>query len=312
MMPAMRAVAPATLEASTTTIWAAITATIRTAIRTTITSTVTVAAAMRTIGTSIRASAASAETATITAAVASAALRALESGTRIGADAGKIFARRAGIARSAGFPGQKHAVIFNNGFDGGTVRGAYRKCFRRNVFDGFVVSEVGALGLSQLCAIFLSADFLACFAPMFLMAGFCGELRFVGFVLRIFAVFAFFTLILLFFGFFFVVAMFLALGNFVRFVEGLRFVFVKIRAPDERVGFGARLGLFVLGFHKASGERYSLFLAEASGAVANRPGWGLFCVMLRSCGQGFLSGFRGVFFRGRFPSGCIGFRFGIG
>jgi len=180
------------------------------------------------------------------------------------------------------------------------------------VFDGFVVSEVGALGLSQLCAIFLSADFLACFAPMFLMAGFCGELRFVGFVLRIFAVFAFFTLILLFFGFFFVVAMFLALGNFVRFVEGLRFVFVKIRAPDEGVGFGARLGLFVLGFHQAGGERYSLFIAEASGAVANRPGWGLFRVMLRGGSRGFLSGFRGVLFRGRFPSGRICFRFRIG
>jgi len=309
MMPAMRAVAPATLEASTTTIWAAITATIRTAIRTTITSTVTVAAAMRTIGTSIRASAASAETATITAAVASAALRALESGTRIGADAGKIFARRAGIARSAGFPGQKHAVIFNNGFDGGTVRGGSRKSFRRNVFDGFVVSEVGALGFGQLLAVFCRVSFLTSFGMRFRVAGFRGELRFARFVFRVFAVF---TLFLLRFGLFFVVAVFLVLGYFMRFVESFGFVFIKIRATNKRVGFGARLGLFVLGFHKASGERYSLFLAEASGAVANRPGWGLFCVMLRSCGQGFLSGFRGVFFRGRFPSGCIGFRFGIG
>jgi hypothetical protein len=314
VMPAMRAVAAAPLEASTSAIRAAITAPIRapirTAIRTTVATTVTVAAPRGPIGAPIRASAASSETATITAAVASAALRALEAGARIGADAGEILARCVRIARAAGFAGQKHGVIFHNCFDGGSLRDRGRHGFRRDVFDGFVVSEVGALGFGQLRAIFLSVGFLACFALMFLMAGFRRELCFVGFVFRIFAVFAFFTLILLFFGFFFVVAMFLALGNFVRFVQLLRFVFVKIRATDERVGFGARLGLFVLGFHQAGGERYSLFIAEASGAVADRPGWGLFCVMLRSGSQGFLSGFRGVLFRGRFSSGRIRFRIG--
>jgi hypothetical protein len=282
-MPAMRAVAAATLEASTAAIRAAITAPIRapirTAIRTTVATTLTVAAPRGPIGAPIRASAASSETAAITAAVASAALRALEAGARIGADAGEILARRVRIARAAGFPGQKHGVIFHNRFDARAVRGGGRHGFRRDMFDGFVVSEVGALGFRQLRAIFFSVSFLACFALMFLMAGFRRELCFAGFVFRIFAVF---TLILLFFGFFFVVAMFLALGNFVRFVQLLRFVFVKIRATDERVGFGARLGLFVLGFHQAGGERYSLFIAEASGAVADRPGWGLFCVMLRS------------------------------
>jgi hypothetical protein len=110
MMPAMRAVAAAAFEAPP----AAITATIRTAIR----ATVTVAAAMGTIGTPIRASAASAETSAITPAVASAALRALEAGTRIGADAGKIFARSVRITRAAGFPRQKNGVIFNHGFNG--------------------------------------------------------------------------------------------------------------------------------------------------------------------------------------------------
>jgi hypothetical protein len=97
---------------------APITATIRTAIRATSTTTVTVAAAMGTVGPPIGASAAYTETTAITPAIASAALRALEAGTRIGADAGKIFARRAGIARTAGFSGQKHGVIFNDGFDG--------------------------------------------------------------------------------------------------------------------------------------------------------------------------------------------------
>jgi len=309
-MPAMRAVAAAaTFEAPSTTIRAAITATIRTAIWATITRTVTVAAAMRTIGAPIRASAASAESTSITAAVASATLRALESGTRIGADAGKIFARRAGIARSAGFPRQKHGVIFNDGFDGGAVRGASRKSFRRNMFDGFVVSQVGALGFGQLRAIFRRVSFLTSFGMRFRVAGFRGELCFARFVFRVFAVF---TLFLFRFGLFFVVTVFLVLGDFMCFVESFGFVFIKIRATDKRVGFSARLGLFVLGFHQAGGERYSLFFAEAGGAVANRPGWGLFRVMLRSGSQGFLSGFRGVLFRGRFSSGRIGFRFRIG
>jgi hypothetical protein len=51
------------------------------------------------------------------------------------------------------------------------------------------------------------------------------------------------------FGLFFVVPVLFVLGNFMRFVEGFGFVFVKIRATDKSVGFGARLSLFVLGFH---------------------------------------------------------------
>jgi len=264
VVPAMRAVSAAPLEASA----AAISTTIRAAFATT----VTVAAAMGTIGPAIRASAASAKTSAITAAVASAALWALEAGTWIGADAGEIFARRVRIARAAGFAGQQHGVIFHNRFHRRAVCGSSRHGFRGNVFDGFVVSEVGALGFSQLRAIFLSVGFLACFALMFLMAGFRGELCFVGFLFRVFAVFAFFTLILLFFGFSFVVAVFLALGNFMRFVEGFGFVLVKIRATDKRVGFGARLRLFVLRLHQASGERDRLFIAEGRSRVARGLG----------------------------------------
>jgi hypothetical protein len=100
MMPAMRAVATATLEAPP----AAITATIRTAIRAPVWATIT--ASLGTIGTPIGTPAASAEPATITATVASPALWALEAGTWIGADAGKILARGAGIARTAGFSRQ--------------------------------------------------------------------------------------------------------------------------------------------------------------------------------------------------------------
>jgi hypothetical protein len=116
MMPAMRPMAAAALEAPTAAVRSAITATIRAAIGTAIRS--TVAAAMGTIGTPIRASAASTESAAITAAIASTALRALESGTRIGADAGEVFARRVRIARAAGFAGQQHGVVFNDSSQG--------------------------------------------------------------------------------------------------------------------------------------------------------------------------------------------------
>jgi hypothetical protein len=173
-MPAMRAVAAATLEASPAAIRTTIRATIRTAIRATvrapITAPITVAAAMGTIGAPIGASAASAETAAIAAAVASAALRALEPGTRIGANTGKIFAWRARIARAAGFPGQKHGVFLNNGFDGCAVGRSGGKRFRRHVFDGFVVGQVSALGFGQLRAVFWRVRFLACFGMRFRVA----------------------------------------------------------------------------------------------------------------------------------------------
>jgi len=267
VMPTMRAVAATALEAPSAAIRSTITATIGTAIRS------TVAAAMGTIRAPIGASPASAESPAITAAIASSALRALETGTRIGADAGEVFARRVWITRAAGFSRQKNSVVFNDGFDGRTVRrDRSRHGFRRDMFDGFVMSEVGALGFGHLRAIFFRVGFLACFAMLFLVAGFRGELRFAGFLFRVFTVFAFFALILLFFGFFFVLAVFLVLGNFVCFVERFGFVLVKIGPTDESVGFGARLGFFVLGFHQASGEGDGLFIAEGWSGVASRFG----------------------------------------
>jgi hypothetical protein len=177
------------------------------------------------------------------------------------------------------------------------------------VFDSFVVREVRSFGFGHFLAIFSLVPFLTCLGMRFRVAGFRGELRFACFVFRVFAVF---TSFLLFFGFFFVVAVLFVLGNFVRFVEGFGFVLVKIRTTNERVGLGARLGLFVLGFDQASGERDSLLIAEGCGAIADRPGWGLLRVMLRSGGQGFFRGFRGMLFRGRFSSGRIRFRFRVG
>src|SRR5258707_3580603 len=103
---------------------------------------------------------------------------------------------------------------------------------------------------------------------MFGLAGFRGKLRFVDFLFRVLAVF---TLFLFFLGFF-VVAVFLALCNFMRFVECFGFVLVKIRATDKGVGFGARLSLFMLGFHQASGERDRLFIAEGRSGIASRLG----------------------------------------
>lgn len=41
---------------------------------------------------------------------------------------------------------------------------------------------------------------------------------------------------------------FFVFRNLVRFVEGFGLVLIKIRSTDKRVGFGARLCFFVLGF----------------------------------------------------------------
>jgi hypothetical protein len=98
------------------------------------------------------------------------------------------------------------------------------------VFDSFVVRKVGALGFGHLRAVFFRVGFPACFAVMFFVAGIGGELFFVP--LR-FGFFAFFLLVLLLFGFCFVVAVLLVLSDFMRFVEGLGFVLVKIRATRQ-------------------------------------------------------------------------------
>ena len=174
------------------------------------------------------------------------------------------------------------------------------------MLDGFVVSEVGAFSFGHLRAVFFRVLFLAGFLVLFGVAGFGGQLRFLGFFFRIFAVFAFFPLVLLLFGFFFVMAVLLALGDFVRFMEGLGFILVKIRATDQRVGFRASLRLFVLGFHQASRERDRLFIAEGRSRVACRFGRALFRVM------NFHSGFRCVFFRCGFRGNRFGFRSRIG
>src|SRR5262249_19732431 len=50
-------------------------------------------------------------------AIASAALRPLETRTRVGADAREILARRAGVARPTRFTGQQNHVFFHRAFD---------------------------------------------------------------------------------------------------------------------------------------------------------------------------------------------------
>ena len=171
------------------------------------------------------------------------------------------------------------------------------------MFDGFIVSKVGALGFGQFGAIFLGMLFSACFLMVFRVTGFGGELRFVGFLFRVLPVFACFALILLFFGFILVVAVFLALGNLMRFVECFSLVLVEVRSTDKRVGFGARLCLFVLRFHQAGGERDRLFIAEGRNSIAGRFSRGIFRVIE------FRNGFRGLFFRGSFRRSRCGFRF---
>jgi hypothetical protein len=244
MMSAIRAMAvPATagapLKASTAAISSA---------------SVTVASA---IGASIRASAASAEPSTVAAAVASTALGALESRTGIGANARKILARRAGIARGTGFAREQNNVVLHDSFHRGAIRGCRGNGLRFNVLDGFVVGEIGALRFRQFRAVSFLVVFTIFIAVLRSFAGFGGELRFVRFHFR-FSVLALFPLFLFFLRFMLhlmsVVGMLFMLGNFVRFVKRFRLVFVELGATDERVGFGARLGFLMLCFHKASGE----------------------------------------------------------
>jgi hypothetical protein len=175
------------------------------------------------------------------------------------------------------------------------------------VLNGFIVSEVGAFSFGQFHPAFPCVLFFAGFLMRFGMAGFSRELCLARFSFRVLAVFAFFPLVLLLFGFFLVVAVLLAFGNFMRLVESLSFVFVKIRSTNKRVGFGARLRFFVLGFYQAGRERDRLFIAQCWSYVARRFGRSFGCVLnfpgrIHYC----------MFFRCGFSPGRLGLRFRIG
>src|SRR5579883_265641 len=110
-------------------------------------------------------------------AIAAAPLWPLESRARIRSDARKIFARRSGISRSAGFARQERGFFFRHHSTGCAFSGRRSNRFGPHVLQCLLMSQIGPLGRGQLRAFFL--------VPLFLMGfgnfGFRGELFFVRF-----------------------------------------------------------------------------------------------------------------------------------
>jgi len=248
---------------------------------------------------------------------ASTALRSLEAGTRVAANARRItphkfFARCARTARAARFAGKEHDVFLDARFAGGAL------C--RN---GFVLPFPGALPT------FFAIESRLRRRDHFLM------------FFLLLTIFALFALVLFLFGFFFAGLPLLLLGFFSKLLLGkvvlglMRFFasflveilgvllvglfafFIKDGAAYMRIRFGPRLGLFMLGFDQPRRERGEFFLAEAGGFAVMRLG-GCFLVMFlvvlfraRSLLLGGSGGSMSLF-RPCFPSsGRFAFRFGV-
>jgi len=150
-------------------------------------------------------------------------------------------------------------------------------------------------------------------------------------------IFALFSFVLFFLGFFFAALPRLLLGFlgklllgnvvlgvtrvFVSFLVKILVVFLvgpfafffKDRAAYVRIRFGPRLGLFMLGLHQPRRERGEFFLAEAGGSVVVRLGVSFLVVFFRARSL-LLDGFggSGSFFPPCFTaSGRFAFRFGV-
>jgi len=247
---------------------------------------------------------------------ASAALRPLEAGARVAADARRITPHKflawcARTTRAARFAGQEHDVFLAARFAGGA------RC--RN---GLVLSLLAA-------------------PPAFLaIEGCLGRFdHFLMFflLLTIFSLFALFPLVLFLLGFFFAALLLLLLGFlgklflgkvvlgvtrvFVSFLVKILVVFLagpfgflfKDRAAHVGIRIGPRLGLFMLGLDQPRRECGEFFLAQAGSSVVVRLGVSFLVVFFRARSL-LLGGFGGSgrFFRPRFTaSGRLTFRFGI-
>jgi len=175
-----------------------------------------VTAAVPTAIPAIRPSAPVASTESSVIAIPSAALRPLETRTRVAADAREILAGRSGFMRTTCLARQKNRVIFNRGFDRRTRRRCCGQRFRFHVFDGFFVSEVGALGFCQFDVLSFLVRCFALFVVTFLMSRFGGELFLVCFLLRLFALVM--LVLVVFFFLVVMVAVLFAFRNLVRLV----------------------------------------------------------------------------------------------
>jgi hypothetical protein len=252
LMPAMWAVAmaraAAPLEASTAAIWTAIRAAITTAI-----------SSARPVEAPTPAA--------VAATIPSAALRPLESRTRIAADArgitaNKFFARSVGVAWSARFSGKKNDIFLDDGFRGFTLSGKGSVGFGFDAGDEFLRTLAGVL-LGFMFGVVLG--FVSRLVPGFLLGltvcvqigfgSFDGFLMFaVGFVFGIFASTLGFFVLGVFAIFFVVEVVFCLVSFFFLFVEGC--------ATNQSIGLGARLCFLMLGFDQAGGKSGELLFIK--------------------------------------------------
>ena len=248
LMPAMWAVAmaraAAPFEASTAAIWTAIRATITTAI-----------SSARPVEAPTPAA--------VAATIPSAALRPLESRTRIAADArgitaNKFFARSVGVAWSARFSGKKNDIFLDDGFRGCTLGGKGSVGFGFDAGDEFLRTLAGVLLGFMFGVVFGVVSRLLPGFTVRVQIGFGsfdGFLMFaVGFVFGIFASTLGFFVLGVFAIFFIVEVVFRLVSFFFLFVEGC--------ATNQSIGLSARLGFLMLGFDQAGGKSGELLLIK--------------------------------------------------
>jgi len=248
---------------------------------------------------------------------ASAALRPLEAGTRVAADARRIAPHKflawcARIARTARFAGKEHDVFLDARFAGGArcrhgrvlyflgalpAFFAVEGCFRR--LDHFLMFFL----LLTIFALFSLVLFLLGFffaALLLFLLGFLGKLLLGKVVLGVTRVFVSFLVKIL-----------------VVFLVGLFAFFFKDRATRLGIRRGPCVALLVLGFDQPRRERGEFFLAEAGGFAEMRFGVLFFAMFFaalfraRSLLLGGFGGSGGFFCPGFTASGRLSFRFGV-
>src|SRR5208282_1487204 len=207
---------------------------------------------------------------------ASTALRPLEAGARVAADARRItphkfLARCARTARAARFAGKKHDVFLDAHFAGGALS--------RNGPVPFFFGALPTFFAIESCLRRL--DHFLMFLPLFALV-----LLFLGFFIAALA-----FLLLRFFGNAFLDQVVLdPLRVFASFhvkilvvlLVGIFAFFFKDRTARVRIRFGPCLGLFMLGFDQPRRKRGEFFFAKAGGSVVMRLRVGFLVVLFRA------------------------------
>jgi hypothetical protein len=201
-------------------------------------------------------------------AIPPAALRPLETRTRIAADARgiaahKFFARSVGIAGGTGFTGKQDSFFFQGGTGGSAFRGNGLIAGRFRMVDG----RFGMFGARSFDQFGLAID-VVMFVVVFAVVTFVVGVFFMGFVFMIFFRMAGFETPdgMLFFGMFGIALSCVRLFFVMNFAGGFVFFlfivfFFEDAAPGKVIGFGSSLSLFMLGFDEASGQGVQLFIA---------------------------------------------------